>query len=190
MFIIAAAMISQLCFLLSGPVLLVLFAYSYTKRFTPYSHIYLGFAISLAPLGAWIAITGDFDWRILPMSLALLTYIAGFDILYACQDAEYDREKGLFSIPARFGVRTAFHISTVLHVVSFLSFFALHLVFDMGPVYLGTAVLIGCLLVIEHKLVTPYDLARINIAFFHVNSAISVVLFLGVFGDQALAWLK
>ncbi|MFH1137125.1 MAG: UbiA-like polyprenyltransferase [Pseudomonadota bacterium] len=188
-FVLSAAMISRLCLLLSVPVLAVLFAYSFTKRFTSFSHIYLGFAISLAPLGAWIAITGTFDARILPMSLALLTYIAGFDILYACQDAEYDRAKGLFSIPARFGARAAFHFSTVLHVLSFLSFFLIHLVFDLGPVYLGAVAVIGCLLVIEHKLVNPYDLSRIQIAFFHVNSAISIILFLGVLGDRALAWL-
>lgn len=184
LFVWAAGMISPLCLILSFPVLVVLFSYSYTKRFTILSHLYLGFGISLAPLGAWIAVTGGFDWRILTLSLALLTYIAGFDILYACQDTDFDRKTGLCSISARFGVRTAFQASAGLHVCSFISFFLIYIVFDMGLMYMAALVLIGALMIAEHGLVRPHDLTHIQLAFFHVNSAISVVLFFGVLANE------
>lgn len=186
-FILAAALISWLCFWLSFPVLFILFSYSYTKRFTAWSHLFLGLAISIAPLGAWIAVTGDMAWEPLSLSIALLTYIAGFDILYACQDVAFDRKAGLCSIPARLGVKPAFHISALLHTVSFLAFCAVLIVFDLGVIYTFALFIIGALLVAEHRLVRPHDIKHIQIAFFHVNSAISVVLFLGVLLDQ---WIK
>ncbi|QTA89019.1 Prenyltransferase family protein, UbiA-like [Desulfonema magnum] len=186
LFVLAGAMISPLCFLLSAPVLLILFSYSYAKRFTAFSHLYLGFAISLAPVGAWIAVTGGFDWRILHLSLGLLTYIAGFDILYACQDWEFDKKMGLFSIPSRFGIKTAFRISAVLHVLTFVFFVLIFIVFDMGIFYMGTLVIIGGLLILEHRLVSPRDMTHIQIAFFHVNSAISILLFLGILSDELI----
>ena len=159
-------MISRTCLVLSVPVLIVLFSYSYTKRFTSLSHLYLGFAISLAPLGAWIAVTGGFYWPIVVLSLALLTYIAGFDILYACQDQAFDREQGLFSVPARFGVKAAFHLSTLLHVGSFVFFFLLLILFDLGGVYFLALAVIGVLLIMEHRLVRPYDLTNIKTRLF------------------------
>jgi len=113
-------MISRLCFLLSFPVLFILFFYSYTKRFTALSHLYLGFSISLAPIGAWIAVTGEFNLPVIILSMSLLTYIAGFDIMYSCQDVEFDKKMGLFSIPAKLGTDAALHISSVLHFISFL----------------------------------------------------------------------
>jgi putative 4-hydroxybenzoate polyprenyltransferase len=185
-FIIASAMISRLCFWLSIPVLGILFFYSYTKRFTSFSHIYLGFSISMAPLGAWIAITGGFQPAILILCLGLLTYIAGFDILYACQDMEFDREIGLYSIPSRLGAKTAFHISSLLHVATFLSLVALFIVFDLGMVYLAALVIISGLLIFQHRVIRPHDLAHIELAFFHANSAISILLFLGILGDALL----
>ncbi len=185
-FILAAAMISRLCFLLSFPVLLILFFYSYTKRFTALSHLYLGFSISLAPVGAWIAITGRFDLPIIILSMSLLAYIAGFDILYACQDVESDKRMGLFSIPARMGTAAALHISTVLHFISFLCLFILLIVFDLGIVYMVALFLMGLLFIMEHQLVKPHDLTQVQKAFFHVNSAISIILFLGILGDELL----
>jgi 4-hydroxybenzoate polyprenyltransferase len=180
LFLFAAAMLSPLCLKLAFPVLLLLCAYSFTKRFTWLCHIYLGFAISLAPLGAWVAITGGISWGILVLPLALLTYIAGFDILYACQDTDFDREKGLYSIPANFGVEKAMQISTGLHVATFGFMLLLWPIFHLGWPY-GLAIgLIGGLLVVEHKLVKPDDLTHVNIAFFHMNSIISVVLFAGI----------
>jgi 4-hydroxybenzoate polyprenyltransferase len=185
-FILASAMISRLCFWLSMPVLAILFFYSYTKRFTSLSHLYLGMSISLAPLGAWIAVTGRFEPAILILCTALLTYIAGFDILYACQDVQFDQEAGLYSIPSRLGVQAAFHISTILHFATFISLTALFIVFDLGMAYLLALVIIGMLLVFQHRVIRPHDLTHIELAFFHANSAISILLFLGILGDELL----
>ena len=185
-FLLAAGMLGPLCLALAPAVLVVLCLYSYTKRFTAFSHIYLGLAIALAPLGAWIAVTGRFDWPVTILCLALWTYIAGFDILYACQDADFDRRAGLLSIPARFGPVAAFRVAALLHLAAFVFFFLIHLVFDMGPIYLAAVVLIGALLVIEHRLVRPDDLQRIQLAFFNVNSLIAIVMFAGILLDILL----
>lgn len=182
-FILAAAMLGKICLTLSVPVLLVLFFYSYTKRFTSYSHLFLGFAIGLAPLGAWIAVTGGWDWRIPWLSIALMTYIAGFDILYACQDVEFDREAGLFSIPALQGAHHAFRVSARLHVATVGSLLLVWFLFDLGWVYLLFLAIISILLVVEHRLVHPEDLQKIDLAFFHVNSAISILLLAAVWAD-------
>jgi 4-hydroxybenzoate polyprenyltransferase len=163
---------------------MVLFGYSYTKRFTRWCHLYLGFAISLAPMGAWIAATGTFSWGILCLSLALMTYIAGFDIIYACQDTEFDRNQELFSLPSKISVKNALHLSSFLHVCSFLFFLLVYVIFDMQSIYLVTVFVIAGLFIVEHKLVNPDDLKHINIAFFHVNSFISVVLFAGILADE------
>lgn len=179
-FIFSAAMLSGLCLWLSFPVLFALLFYSYTKRFTKYCHLYLGFAICLAPVGAWVAITGTLSWGIIFLSLALLTYIAGFDILYSCQDIDFDQKEGLFSLPAKIGPQKAMRISSVLHVYTFVFLLAMYAIFDMHPVFLMFLGVIGLLLVVEHKLVKPDDLTHINMAFFHINSVISMLLFIGV----------
>ncbi|MCD4804451.1 MAG: putative 4-hydroxybenzoate polyprenyltransferase [Desulfobacterales bacterium] len=184
LFIFSSAMLGKLCFYLSFPILVVLFSYSYTKRFTWLSHIYLGFAISLAPAGAWIALAKSFSWSILILSFALMTYIAGFDILYACQDIEFDKDEGLFSIPAHFGVKKALIIASIIHLASFCFFFLIYFVFDMNLMYFFAVVIIGILLIIEHRLVKPDDLSNVNFAFFHVNSLISITLFMGVLADE------
>lgn len=189
-FVLAAAMISWLCFWLSFPVLAFLCFYSYTKRFTTLSHLYLGLAISLAPIGAWIAVTGSFHWPVLTLSVALLTYIAGFDILYSCQDVDFDQKVGLYSLPARYGFRAAFRISEGLHTLTMAALVAAYIAFDLGPVYLAALMIIAGLLVLEHHLVKPDDLANIDLAFFHVNATVSVILFLGVAGDEIVRrWL-
>jgi len=185
-FVAAAAMLGKLCLLLSVPVLAVLCLYSYTKRFTWLAHIYLGFAISLAPLGAWIALTNSFYGPILLLSLALLTYIAGFDILYACQDTDFDRQEGLFSIPARFGIARALLTARAIHLLAWICLLLVGITFNLGLIYYGTTLCIGVLLIIEHRLVNPDDLSKIDIAFFNVNSTISVVLFLGILVDEIL----
>ena len=184
LFIFSSAMLGKLCFYLSFPILVVLFSYSYTKRFTWLSHIYLGFAISLAPAGAWIALAKSFSWSVLILSFALMTYIAGFDILYACQDIEFDKDEGLFSIPAHFGVKKALIIASIIHLASFCFFFLIYFVFDMNLMYFFAVVIIGILLIIEHRLVKPDDLSNVNFAFFHVNSLISITLFLGILADE------
>jgi 4-hydroxybenzoate polyprenyltransferase len=179
-FIFSAAMLSSLCFWLSFPVLFFLMFYSYTKRFTKYCHLYLGFAISLAPIGAWVAITGTISWSIVLLSLGLMTYIAGFDILYSCQDIGFDKEEGLFSLPATIGPQKAMLTSSILHVLTFVFLLLMHLTFDMHWIFLVFLGIIGILLIVEHKLIQPDNLEHINIAFFHMNSIISVTLFLGV----------
>lgn len=180
LFIFAAAMLGKLCFYLSFPVLALLLLYSYTKRFTWLCHLYLGFVISLAPIGAWVALTDTISLSVIILSLALMTNICGFDILYACQDTEFDKDQGLFSVPARVGIKNALALSSYLHIATFFLFVLLSFTFDMGTLYMGTVLIIGCLLIFEHSLVKPDDLSNVNIAFFHVNSIISVVLFLGI----------
>lgn len=184
LFILSAATFGRLCLYLSVPVLLLLFSYSYSKRFTVLCHLYLGLTISMAPLGAWIALTGGFNWSILLLSLALMTYIAGFDVLYACQDIAFDRKEGLFSIPVRFGPAGALAIAAGFHIVSLGFFTWLFFAFQMGAIYLAAVGIIGLLMFIEHRLVKPDDLSRIDIAFFHMNSLISITLFIGVLADE------
>lgn len=179
-FLISAGMLGRPCLMLAPPTLLVLFCYSYTKRFTSYSHLVLGFAIGLAPVGAWVASTGSFDLRILPLALALMTYIAGFDILYACQDLDFDHSQRLFSFPACRGVTQALRLSSLLHAGTFCLLFTLYLAFDMGPWYLTMLGLISLLLVLEHRLVQPERLERVNIAFFHINSIVSLLILVAV----------
>ncbi|MHC1729209.1 MAG: UbiA-like polyprenyltransferase [Syntrophobacteraceae bacterium] len=179
-FILSAALLGRLCFIMSVPVLALLFFYSFTKRFTSLCHLVLGLGIGLAPAGAWIAITGSLDWRILLLSLALMTYIAGFDILYSCQDIDFDRNQELFSIPACRGPGKALLLSTALHLLTFLFLLLLYFAFGLAKIYLLFLTLISILLIVEHRLVRPDCLENVNIAFFHVNSAISILLFLGI----------
>ena len=159
LFLFMAWLLGKICFYLAFPVLAVLLAYSYTKRFTWGSHLILGLAIALAPLGAWLAVTKSFDGAILWLSLALLTHIAGFDILYACQDYEFDRSMGLRSIPTRFGIQRALDIAAIIHVIAFIAFAMVSFVFHLKWPYLVSVFIIGCLLVLEHKLVLPEDLS-------------------------------
>lgn len=163
---------------LSGPVLLFVLAYSLTKRFTSLAHFWLGAALMLAPVAAWVAVKGPAD--LLPptlLGLAVLFWVSGFDILYACQDADFDTRAGLHSVPARFGVPASLRVAAACHAVMFgllvgLGFASEHL----GAVYFAGLAAIGALLVYEHRLVRPDDLTRVNRAFFHVNGVISVGL--------------
>jgi len=184
LFILAATMLGRLCLALSLPVLIVLCLYSYTKRFTWLAHLYLGFAISLAPLGAWIALTNSFSGSILILCLALMTYITGFDILYACQDTGFDRSEGLYSIPARFGNQKALMAARAVHLISWGCLLWVGGAFHLGLIYFGTTFFIGILFIIEHRLVNPDDLSKIDLAFFNVNSTVSVMLFLGILVDE------
>uniref|UniRef100_A0A832A1J2 4-hydroxybenzoate polyprenyltransferase n=1 Tax=Desulfacinum infernum TaxID=35837 RepID=A0A832A1J2_9BACT len=187
LFVLSAAMLGPLCFHLSIPCLGVLFGYSYTKRFTAASHLYLGAAIGLAPIGAWIAVTGSLDSRILLLSAALMTYIAGFDILYACQDVDFDRSMGLYSLPARWGIPRALRFSAALHVATVAALAALGIAFRLGLIFYVFLSAIAGLLVLEHRLVRPHRLDRIPIAFFHVNSVVSVLLLAAVWLDVTLS---
>ena len=179
-FVASAALLGRLCLILSVPVLVVLFFYSFTKRFTSLCHLVLGFGIGLAPAGVWVAVSGQLEWKILLLSVALMTYIAGFDILYSCQDIEFDRDQDLFSMPACWGASKALLFSTWLHVLTVVFLLLVYFAFDLGKIYLLFLLLISALIFTEHKLVRPDCLDKVNVAFFHVNSAISILLFLGV----------
>jgi 4-hydroxybenzoate polyprenyltransferase len=180
LFVGAAALLSPLCFGLSFPVLGLLFFYSFTKRFTAYCHLVLGFVISLAPIGAWVALTGTLNWGIVMLAAALWFYIAGFDILYACQDIDFDREQGLFSLPVRLGPARAMQVSTLFHGLFLTFLLGVYAFFDMHAVFLFFWAVIAVLIVFEHRLVRPDDLSRIDVAFFHINSGVSVLLFAGI----------
>jgi 4-hydroxybenzoate polyprenyltransferase len=185
-FILSAFMLGTTCFILSFPVLFLLLFYSFTKRFTKFCHIFLGFGIGLAPLGAWVAITNSISVNIIFLSLALMTYIAGFDILYSCQDIEFDKSQGLFSFPVRFGAKKAMLIAKTLHFSTIFFLILMQSFFNMHPVFFIFLGLITIFLIIEHILVKPDDLQHINIAFFHMNSLVSVVLLAGVIVEVLL----
>jgi 4-hydroxybenzoate polyprenyltransferase len=178
--VFAAAMLSKVCFILSFPLLIVLFFYSYTKRFTWLAHIYLGFAIGLAPVAVWIAIVGMPGVSIMLLAFALMTHIAGFDILYSCQDYEFDRQNNLFSIPSRFGIKRAFTISSALHITSVMLLASLYFTAGFGVWYFAFIIIIAVLFIVEHRIVKPDDITHIDIAFFNINSIISVLVFAAI----------
>jgi 4-hydroxybenzoate polyprenyltransferase len=162
----------------SVPVLLFLFGYSFAKRFTAMSHFWLGAALMLAPVAAWVALRGELAWAPVVLGSAVLLWVAGFDIIYACQDFEFDRRTGLKSVPARLGVAGALRLAMACHAGTVLLLFALPLVYrHLGRIYLGGIVAVAVLLIYEHWLVRPEDLTRVNRAFFHVNALVSIGLF-------------
>lgn len=162
---------------------IILTIYSYTKRFTWACHLVLGVADGLAPTGAWVAVTGYMPWASVILGLAVAFWIAGFDVIYACQDYEFDREHGLHSIPARYGLRTALVVSAVLHVVTVLLLAGLGWFMGLGYFYwLGVLVAVG-ILIYEHSLVSPTDLSRLNAAFFNMNGVLSVLMFIFTLAD-------
>ena len=188
-FCAGAFLLNPLAGKLSLPVLFVLLFYSYVKRFWSGAHLVLGLALGLAPLGAWVAVRGNLEGDLLPvLSLALmvLTWVAGFDILYACQDAEFDAKRGLHSIPARFGIARALEISVFLHVLTVLLLGFFWWRADLGWIYGATVVASSLLLVWEHSIVKPDDLSRVNVAFFTLNGWVGVALFLGLALDLAI----
>jgi len=175
---------------LSFPVLGVLFVYSWMKRFSFLAHVVLGVALALAPLGAWIAVRGSFQGDLEPvlwLALAVTTWVAGFDLIYACQDADFDARAGLHSIPARFGIANALRLSSVLHVVTVGSLVAVGLSADLSWIWWGALAAAAALLVWEHSIVSAEDLSRVDVAFFTINGWVGVGLFLGLALDRA--WL-
>ena len=172
---------------LSLPVLAFLCGYSYAKRFTALCHYWLGAALMLSPICAWIALRGEVVWPPVLLGLAILFWVGGFDIIYACQDTEFDKTRRLHSIPARVGIPTALKLALVSHVVMLVCLFALWRVAELGPIFLGGVVVVSVLLAYEHWLVRPDDLTRVNVAFFHVNAVISVGLLVVALLDVWLA---
>ena len=184
---LAAWRLNPLALKLAPVAVAILFFYSFTKRFTNWSHLFLGFALGVAPAAAWIAISGSLDPRMLLLCAAVTLWVAGFDVLYACQDVDYDRRAGLFSIPKRFGIASALLIARVLHVgaVALLCWLAASFALPW-PAWLGVAVA-AALLAYEHSLVKPDDLSKLDAAFFAMNGYISIS-FLLFWGAAAAVW--
>ena len=185
-FVGAAAALGSHCLLLSPLVLGVLFLYSWTKRFTSYSHLVLGLCLAMAPGGVWYAVTAEF--AILPvfMMVGVLLWVAGFDILYACQDLQFDRAAGLYSIPARFGAVNAFRIARVLHLCSWLFLVGFGAAAGLSYAYFIGVLVFGWALLSQHRLVTPSDLTQMTAAFFTRNGIASCAFFLGTVADFLL----
>ncbi len=177
-FIFAARELNTLCFRLAPVALGVIFAYSFTKRFTSFSHLVLGFALGIAPAAAWIAVRGSLDVRILWLTAAVTFWTAGFDIIYSCQDYEFDSDAGLFSLPRRLGIAGALRVSRLLHAVMLACLLALVYTLQLGPLSLAGIAVVATLLIYEHWLVKPDDLSRVNAAFFTMNGYVSVLFFL------------
>ena len=176
-FLLAAAMLNTLALALAPVAAVVVVGYSYTKRFTWTSHFVLGWADGIAPAGGWIAVTGSLTWEPVLMAFAVATWIGGFDILYACQDRDFDLQRGLHSIPQKFGIPAALMWAKGMHFLTAASLLAIGPWMGLGfPYYIGWALAAG-LLVYEHRLVSPTDLSKLNMAFFNINGYIAVIIF-------------
>lgn len=190
LFLVAAAMLNRLALLLAPVALASVVLYSFTKRWSLLSHVVLGWCLAIAPTGAWIAVRGALDSFVpLLLSLVVLLWTAGFDVLYACQDYEFDRREGLRSIPARFGINGSLWIARVLHAGAFAALVGLYLAVHLGPLALLGVLATGILLVYQHTLVRADDLSRLNAAFFTTNAFVSVILFV-TFGGAVLINLR
>ena len=185
-FVFAAGELNRLCLWLSPFALAVLLLYSYTKRFTRWSHLVLGFADAIPAAGAWIAIRGSLDARVLPLVAAVTFWVGGFDVLYACQDYDVDCQAGLHSLPRFVGIQSALRTAKLFHALAIVALLATVRLFNLGAVaYLGVAIFTA-LLVYEHSLVSHRDLSRLNAAFFTTNGVVSVLLFAFFAGDLML----
>jgi 4-hydroxybenzoate polyprenyltransferase len=184
LFIFSAGMLNSLTLYLSPVALVIVFFYSLTKRFTAFSHFWLGLAISIAPVGAWVAIREEISFVSLLLGAAVVFWLIGFDILYSCVDVEFDRASGLNSIPQKFGVKIALRIAYISHGLMIVLLFALlQPVSELGVLYGVGVVIVAGLLVYEHSLVRPNDLSKVNMAFFNVNGVISMGLMVFVIAD-------
>jgi len=182
-FVFAAAKLNRLSLLLAPVALAVLLLYSYTKRFTRWSHLVLGFAMGMAPSAAWIAVRGSLDPRILLLTFAVTFWGGGFDVLYACQDFEFDRQSGLHSVPRYFGIAQSLWIARIFHMLMLILLVSLVVEFGLGKLAIVGVAFVAALLAYEHSLVSANDLSKLNAAFFTMNGVISVVFFLFVAGD-------
>ena len=178
LFLGSAYLLNWLAFALSPVALASILGYSYAKRFTSFAHLFLGWALAISPTAAWIAVRGAIDSEIpLLLSLVVFMWTAGFDVLYACQDYEFDRKAGLRSVPARFGIRNSLWIARLFHLQAFLTLVLLYLDAGLGWPALVGVIVVGILLIYQHTLVKPDDLSRMNAAFFTTNAFVSVILF-------------
>ena len=186
LFVLGAARLNRVTLYLSPVALAIVLLYSYTKRFTRWSHLVLGFALGIAPAAAWIAVRGSLDPRILLLTAAVTFWVGGFDVLYACQDIDFDRANGLNSIPQALGIPRALLISRMLHLLMLGLLAALVLVFSLGKLAIAGVVVVALLLLYEHSLVSSKDLSRLNAAFFTMNGVIAVVFFAFVAADMLI----
>ena len=182
-FVLAASQLNRLTLALSPVALAVVLLYSYTKRFTRWSHLVLGFALGIAPAAAWIAVRGALDPRILLLTAAVTFWVGGFDVLYACQDYEFDRNSGLHSIPRYLGIKGALAVARGFHILMLLLLLTLVGAFGLGKLAVVGVIAVAILLTYEHSLVSPRDLSKLNAAFFTMNGVISVVFFAFVAAD-------
>ena len=185
-FVMAASQLNRLALLLSPLALAVVLLYSYTKRFTRWSHLVLGLALGIAPAAAWIAVRGTLDPRILLLTAAVTFWVGGFDVLYSCQDYDFDRQTGLHSVPRFCGIARALWISRLFHLLMLLLLVALVVAFGLGKLAVAGIVVVALLLIYEHSLVSGEDLSRLNAAFFTMNGVISVLFFFFIAGDLLL----
>jgi 4-hydroxybenzoate polyprenyltransferase len=185
-FIVAAWMLNPLAFYLSPLALFVVLGYSYTKRFTSLSHLFLGLSLGIAPVGGWIAVRGSLEVAPLYLAAAVLFWVAGFDIIYACQDVTFDRSAGLYSLPARLGIPLSLKVAAGFHVLMAGFLATAFWTLKLSALSWAGLFLVGLGLVYEHSLVAPTDLSRVNAAFFTVNGIISVILFVFVGVDVCL----
>jgi len=176
--LLAARMLNPLCFKLAPVALFFLFLYSWCKRFTAYAHLVLGICLAAAPIGAYIALRGEVSWPVIALGLAVLFWVSGFDIFYALQDLDYDREAGLHSIPVKFGVAGAIRLVRIFHVIMVLLLLVLLAGTSLGWIYFLGVLVVAGLLIYEHLLVRADDLSRLDAAFFNMNGYISVTIFL------------
>ena len=189
LFFVAAWQLNQLCLLLSPLALGWVLFYSYTKRFTRWSHLVLGVGLSIAPVGGYLAITGQWSdpwWMLIALAIAVATWVGGFDILYALQDVSFDRENGLYSVPSTFGEATALGIARVLHLTTVVALAIAGFGAGAGVLYFAGVLVAGMLLLYEHSLVKADDFTRLDAAFFTMNGVISIVFFGFVFTERLL----
>jgi 4-hydroxybenzoate polyprenyltransferase len=170
-------MLNPLCLAIAPIALLVIFGYSFTKRFTWGSHLVLGLALSIAPVGGWVAVAGEFDRIAWLLAAAVLFWVAGFDTVYACQDVDFDRASGLHSIPARFGLAGALNVARLFHAAALALLASVGVAAGLHPLYWAGMAVIAGLVVWQHRLLHPEDLSKLGMAFFNANGTISVIYF-------------
>lgn len=181
--VFASYQLNLLCFALSPVALGIVFFYSYTKRFTSFAHLFLGLSLGLAPVGSWMAIGGEFNESALMLGFAVVAWVAGFDIIYACQDVDFDRAEGLFSIPSRWGIARALIVSRFLHGLTVVLLSAVGVSLGLGLLYYTGLAVVAMVLFYEQSLVRADDFSRVNMAFFNMNGVVSLLFFAATTGD-------
>ncbi|MBU9723954.1 MULTISPECIES: UbiA-like polyprenyltransferase [Bacillaceae] len=179
----ASYQLNMLAVYLLPVAVLFLVLYSYTKRFTWLCHVFLGFTIAIAPLGGWVGATGTLTWEAFLLFIAVAFWTAGFDIIYATQDADYDRDVKLYSIPSYFGIAKALIIARSFHIVSFIALITIFFITPLSWIYLLGVLIVGGIMIYEHSLVSPSDLSKVDVAFFKMNGIISIVMLVFTIGD-------